>query len=580
MQNANQKKNKKHRTSSVQRKLLLIIIPLFLLSFVITTVLMFVRSGHILLDNSKNALVKEADSYTQKVTIDLLTATGCSSVHAAYVRINLQPAKLQEVYQEISNITIMDAGTAFMVNAENHTVVAHSDSNVVGRDLTGESPDSFLGMINSLIVSGETSLVSLPYADDSYYTLISYIDDTPWALVSCVSEHQILADMEILFYNVISTFLVVLFFTIIIVGLSTRKILKPVKALNSTLTSITDGDFTVDISCKGNDEIAMMSSSLEDFLIIMRQVIQDINTISTQLSDSSETTKTVAGTLENASSAQADSMSDVKVTIDQLVNGVQELAEHASTLAGIVTSTTQNSNQAWDNMQQTVEVASKGRSDMEAVNQTMYSIVNAMKKLEEIVTTVGQSTEKINAMVSLISDIAEQTNLLSLNAAIEAARAGDAGRGFAVVAEEIRKLAEVSASSASQISNIISQVNADVSVMVDQTGQSVTYIEENSGKIAESCAIFEDIYTKVTDTNQMLSSIAEQMNQVDDIATNIAAVSEEQSASTEEILASTEILAENSLKFTADSKKVAESSEAVSEASFTLSEHMRRFKIR
>lgn len=272
-------------------------------------------------------------------------------------------------------------------------------------------------------------------------------------------------------------------------------------------------------------------------------------------------------------------MGDVKVTLDQVANGIQDLALHAATLSGIVNQTNERGKNAKANMQLTVDVASRGRSDMETVNQTMESIVQSMKQLSATVDEVGRSTEQINSMVEIISDISDQTELLSLNAAIEAACAGEAGRGFAVVAEEIRKLADISSSSASRISEIIAQVNTQVSYMIDQTEQSVSHIEASSGTITASCDIFENIYKNITETDQMLSEIVAEIANVDDVATNIAALSQEQSANTQEILASTDILAESSLQFSADSKEMAQGADHVSDAAFALAEHMRKFKI-
>ena len=115
--------------------------------------------------------------------------------------------------------------------------------------------------------------------------------------------------------------------------------------------------------------------------------------------------------------------------------------------------------------------------------------------------------------------------------------------------------------------------------MVSRTGESVTYIEDNSSRITASCEIFDHIYQDVSSTSDVLQDIVEQIHQVDDVATNIAALSEEQSASTEEILASNQILAEGSLQVSEDSKQMEEIAETVSAAAFTLAEHMRRFKI-
>ena len=572
-------KNTSPKIFSISKKLLLVIIPLFVVAFTATAVLIFTSSSRTILNNSKNALKNEADSNAKTFIINLLFNTTSSNLKHAYLNVIYRQNVLQDLYDSVSTTTIMDDGFAFLVNTETGIILAHPDSSIVGTSIYDYGQNTLIGGVAAEIAAGNTELFTPRDGLTEYYAVVSFIEDTPWVLVSCIAQSYILSDLANLFFTVIAVFVVILVIAVLLVSLFLRRTIKPISSLTEMLVTITDGDFTVSMSDKGNDEIALMSRSLNDFVEIMRNVISDIRDISNQLNDSSDSTKQVAETLNQAAASQADSMSDVKVTLDQVASGVQELALHATTLSGVVNDTNRNGEMAKENMRLTVEVASQGRKDMEEVSSAMDSIVTSMGHLEEIVDKVGASTEQINTMVSIISDISDQTNLLSLNAAIEAARAGEAGKGFAVVAEEIRKLAEVSASSAAQIADIINQVNSQVSYMVQQTSQSVTYIRDNSGKISASQEIFENIYKNVTETDQILSDIVSQINNVDDAATNIAALSEEQSASTEEILASTEVLAQASLQFSADSQHVSKSADQVADASFSLAEHMRKFKI-
>ncbi len=569
----------KRKISGIQKKLLLTILPLFILSFVITVALVYVSSAKILLTNSKRTLEKEALSNVKTVTINLLLSTGSESIPEAFSSLTLMPKSRAELYEEVAEIRVLDEGRVFLADTRSQTILSHSDPDLVNVKLSDYGEGTFLGDIGALLASGSTQTVSVHDGREEYYVVVSYIDGAPWALVSYISASYILSDLAKLLYTILAVFLIVLAIVSLVVSITVRRMLKPVKSLTQVLTTIADGDFTVSINTRGNDEIALMSRSLGDFVEIMREVIQDIHNVSDQLSNSSDTTKAIAGALNVASESQAESMGDVQVTIDQVAGGVQDLAEHAATLSGVVTATTKKGEDALINMQQTVDVASRGRNDMQTVGSTMDTIVESIKQLKDIVTEVGASTERINSMVTLISDIADQTNLLSLNAAIEAARAGEAGRGFAVVAEEIRKLAETSAGSASQITHIIEQISVEVNDMIDQTAQSVSYIEENSRQVTASCQVFESIYRNVSDTGQMLTDIVREINQVDDVATNIAALSQEQSASTAEIQASTETLSDASLQFSNDSRKVSQSADEVSAAAFTLTEHMRRFKI-
>lgn len=573
------KRQRSKKVFGIQKKLLSTILPLFLLSFVITGALIYVNSAETILKNSKRTLEKEALSNVKTVTINLLMSTGSESLEEAYTNLTLKPSTRSALYRDVTEIRVMDEGYVFLTDTRSLTILAHRDETLVGARLTDYGEGTFLGDIRALIDTGSTEIASIADGREQYYVVVSYIEDTPWVLVSYISERYILSDLQKLLYTIGGVFAVILLVVVLVVSVSIRKMLKPIQSLNQALSTIADGDFTVAINTRGNDEIAVMSRSLEDFVSVMQEVIRDIHDVSDQLSDASDSTKSIANALNVASEAQAESMGDVQITIDQVASGVQDLADHAVTLSEVVNTTTQNGENALVNMRQTVNVASSGRSDMQEVGSTMDTIVESIKQLKDIVTKVGSSTEQITSMVTLISDIADQTNLLSLNAAIEAARAGEAGKGFAVVAEEIRKLAETSADSASQIANIIEQINVEVNGMIEQTGQSVSYIEENSKKVTASCQVFENIYRDVSDTSRMLTEIVNEIKQVDDVATNIAALSEEQSASAAEIQASTETLSGTSLQFSTDSRKVSESADEVSAAAFTLTEHMRRFKI-
>lgn len=579
MAKKNKTKKNGHKIFGLSKKLLLVIIPLLVVAFLATGAIIFSRTGETLLKNAKATFETEAYMNVTSVENTIFSTTGSKSMQNAMVQLTMIPSKLDIIYEAVNNVVILDNGYAFMFDTSKDQIVAHRDEALVGTLLTDYSEGSFMGDIIAQVRAENTELFSVSDGRSQYYVLLSFIEDTPFVIVSCIDEASILSELTELLATIAGIFVFVILLVILVIVIFLRITLKPMQTLTDTLTSITDGDFTVKVSTKGNDEIALMGNSLNNFVEIMRDVISDIRDVSGQLDNSSKTTKQISGALNQSADSQADSMSDVKVTLDQVASGVQELALHATTLSDVVNETNQRGNQAKENMQQTVTVASQGRSDMEEVNNAMDSIVESMSHLEEIVDKVGSSTEQINTMVGIISDISDQTNLLSLNAAIEAARAGEAGRGFAVVAEEIRKLAEVSASSASQISDIIDQVNSQVSYMVQQTGQSVTYIKNSSEKITSSCEIFERIYKNVTDTDNMLTEIVERIAHVDDVATNIAALSEEQSASTQEILASTEVLANASLQLSQDSHIVASSADEVSDASFSLAEHMRKFKI-
>lgn len=574
-----QNKTRQKKIFGIRKKLLFTVVPLLIVAFAVTALLIFYNSRQIILRSAERTLIKESESNAKTVTITITTATGDGDIRNAYYQISQIPAAQEFIYDSVKSISVMDDGYAFLVDTNDFSISAHGDESLIGTLVTEYPEGTFLGDIGAQLLAENTELFTAVDNSHNYYVIASYINKTPWVLISCVSQDYILSDLTRLTLIIIGVFTVILVIVIAVVSLVLRSTLAPIGTLTNALTTITDGDFTINIPEKGNDEITLMSRSLNGFVSIMREIINDIRNISNQLDELSSSSKQISGALNQSAESQADSMGDMEVTLDQVANGIQELAIHAATLSGIVNETNGKSGNAKANMQLTVNVASAGRRDMEAVNQAMDIIVQSMKQLSDIVEKVGDSTKQINSMVEIISDISDQTELLSLNAAIEAASAGEAGRGFAVVAEDIKKLADISSSSASRISEIIIHISKQVEYMVSQTDQSVKYIEENSGKIIASRQIFENIYSNVNETDRMLSEIVERIAHVDDVATNIAALSQEQSANTEEILASTEVLANSALQLSSDSKEVAQSADHVSDAAFALAEHMRKFKI-
>lgn len=576
----------KKKVSSIRTKLLGIIIALFIISFLILLLVSFFSTKDTLTDSAIRTLRKESQANVNSIIVEMVTKTSSPTLEGAYIKIFDRPSALWNIYSEIQNMSVMDCGYAFLVDRETGQILSSPNLDVKNTVIYEAESGTFFSevadMINNLPddTAAEMPIEHLRDGSDTYYVIAQPFRSMPWVLVSCLPDSYIIDELVPTFMSLMAIIVVMLLITLLIAGIVITRTTAPINKLTTILTNITDGDFSVQIPIpSGNDEISVMSRALKDFVSVMSEVITDIRDVSNSLSEHSASTKKIAEELSDNSQAQAESMGDVQVTLDQVAHAITDLAQHATTLAQVVDSTNQDGNQANEQMQQTVTVAGQGRRDMEQVAETMQSIVVTMKQLEEVVAGVGTSTAKIHSIVQVISDIAGQTNLLSLNASIEAARAGEAGKGFTVVADEIRKLAEISSDSATQIANIISQVTVQVQDMVSKTDESVTFIEDNASKVTASCEIFNNIYQNVSSTGKVLQHIVSQIHQVDDVSTNIAALAEEQSASTEEILASTHVLADTSLHISGDSKQVEESAETVSQASFTLAEHMRRFKI-
>ena len=468
----------------------------------------------------------------------------------------------------------MEDASAFLVDTNNMTILAHRDSSLLGTNITSSS-DRFMSEVAKRIAARDYSQADI----NGNLTAFKEVGSTGWLLVSYIPNKLIYADVTrlgIMMIAIGALAIVILAFIIVFV---IRYVVKPIAGLTGNITQMSSGDFTIEIDHRGNDEIATMGESLEDFSGSMRNMISDIRDTADMLENQAENSKAAANEMYESAKIQGESMEQLKETVNQLSESVNDIANNATTLAGVVADTRDSGESAGKMMKKTVEVSEKAKTEMQEVGEAMNHILENMQSLQTAIGEVGTASEEITNIVTLIGEIADETNLLSLNASIEAARAGEAGRGFAVVATEISKLASNSADSVDKISNLTNQIRQLINNAVNQANESAANVNESSSSIKGAVDTFDEIYRNIEETNGLISRVLEQIEEVDGVATNVAAISEEQAASSEEILATSESMVEQANHITTNSQMVADDSEQLAESSVRLAEHVSKFKI-
>ena len=230
-------------------------------------------------------------------------------------------------------------------------------------------------------------------------------------------------------------------------------------------------------------------------------------------------------------------------------------------------------------MKETVHISQKGKEAMQDVSMAMQNINSSVTKLQVAIDKVGKASEEIISITRTISNIAEETNLLSLNASIEAARAGEAGRGFAVVAVEVGKLAQTSADSVRDIDNLILEIKTLIGDVVNQANDSVGNINSSSVLIGNAVRTFDVIFENIISVGDLVRQMIQKVDQVEDVARDVAAISEEQAASSQEILASSDILVEQANGLMVHSEDVAKESEELTDSAQELAAQIGVFRI-
>lgn len=514
-------------------------------------------------------------AYVNSEGQNVISASGILNDGAKDTRVISADMSLDRITVIVNSFIEMKDAEAFLVDKNNGTILAHRDSSLISTKLGADGNSEFQKKIAEKMDSHAYDFCVL----DGNMTVFKEVTGTSWMLVSYIPTQIVLADLaELRMIMVIISIIAILILGVVIERV-THIVISPVKKLTAVITAMTDGDFTVTVESKGNDEIAVMSRSVERFVESMRSMITSMGNISGKLGSQADVSDSVSREMQSAATIQSESMGELNTTVDQLSLSVNEIAENATRLAGVVADTKADSMSVENKMQETVEVSKKGRMDMERVGEALEDIRTSIYNLEQAVNKVGTASAEIVAIVQLIGNIAEETNLLSLNASIEAARAGEAGKGFAVVASEIGNLANNSADSVSHISKLIGEVNALVKDAVKQAGDSAEDINESSGLIHEAINTFEQIYANIEETSSLVEHMVEKINQVDEVATNVAAISEEQAASSDEILATSEAMLEQAKGIAENSKHVAEESRSLTASSEELADQVKVFRI-
>lgn len=342
-----------------------------------------------------------------------------------------------------------------------------------------------------------------------------------------------------------------------------RRTLRPIKTLSQASMRAAEGDLSIVITAKGSDEIGQLTNHFTVMLANMRALIGQVRDISGQLVESAALLTQNAEQTATASEQIATDISEVAAGSDIQMQGAQETARAMQEMALGIQRIAEYSANVSESASEVSTSASKGNDVILATVEQMNVISGSVRESVRTIEDLLAHSQEISKITDVITDISNQTNLLALNAAIEAARAGEAGRGFAVVADEVRILAEQSKQSSDQIAQLIGGVQNGTKRVMDvmtraeeevKTGASVadeagetfnrivTSIQTITGQIQEVSASAEEMSAsseEITATIEQVSNTATTANQY---TQNVASASEEQLASMQEISSSTNTL--------------------------------------
>ncbi len=505
----------------------------------------------------------------------VISASGILDDGSDTIRVVSADVTLDKISIIVNSGVKMKNASSFLVDRTDNTILAHRDFSLVSTTLSSSSSDTLLSGVADKINAQDYSETTI----GKYMVDFTEISGTTWVLVSYIETDVILANVNrIVNLSILIGLISVVFITAIIL-ITINRTVAPLSEISKDIIAMSGGDFTIDVEAKSNDEIGLMGDQINDFVKSMRKMLHSISDESDKLKTESDNSDAVSKTMYDASQSQSEAMKQLNETVDQLASAVNDIAQNATTLATVVADTRDNSHKAESSMNDTVDISKKGRTDMEQLSKAMSGMSDSNAKLMDSIARVDTASNEITNIVSLIGEIAEETNLLSLNASIEAARAGEAGKGFAVVAMEIAKLAQTSAESATNIGTLINEVHNLIQEVVGQANESAASIDQNSVLIEKAVSTFDSIYENIQTSNDLIREMITDVEKVDDVATNVAAIAEEQAASADEILATSQNMVEQADNITKSSQDVANNAHELAGTSDTLTSYVQQFKI-
>ncbi len=532
------------------------------------------------LGSNTDKTVVWSSAYVDPVTnVAMVTATApFYDEKKKFLGVTTADMDLLHIQKNISEIKVGNSGKALLLDGDGTYLAGDSNEKIMKVKIT-EDANKAIAELGQKIIKDKHGNASYKDENDKNQVYYETVPETNWIVALIMPESELYSSLQNLLIKIISILVISSVLVIIVVLLLSSYITKNIKRVNDLSFAIAEGDLTQILDINSENELGKMGSSLNRMTNNLRKLIMStMESLEQVVATSEELTASSDQTQQSAEEISLDIQKVAEGSEEQVVIALDASRAAKEIFTGIE-QISQNVQDVTNVSLDTFKKAEKGNVVINSAIEYMNNISEKVAASSQVVSVLGDKSTEIGSIVSLITSIAKQTNLLALNAAIEAARAGEQGKGFAVVADEVRKLAEQSAEAAGNISGLIHEIQNEIINAVTAMNNGTIAVNDGIETVNEAGKSFADI---VHDVNYMASQMQDVSAVVEEISAgthnmlegieNVSRISNEASGNSQNVAAASE-------QQTALMKEVANAAENLTGMAADLQNSMKSFKL-